>query len=898
MIARLWWKETRFFWPAWLLLLVVAVGLQALIVASGAQGIRNGWLMVLGLCWAVLYAFVASSAAFAGERENETLGLLDALAVRRQTLWLGKATFTLGTTFGLAGVMLLLGLLGTDLAGVQKWGEPAAQFTTLLFEGVAWGLFWSALLRNPMIAGTLALASVGAVSSLGSLSPRFEFGSTDAYLARWVAAVLALGASAWVMLRSHGATGRRRSGRTDPEIKLGRRANRPARPITPRPATAARSLRWKTIRQGRGLALLSLGWMVCFFLPLALPALSPPSIGVNSPAPFFLLIHLVLMLVLGVGVFGDDTVRQSQRFLLHLGVRPRRVWLGTLGPWLLALGTITLAALVVVPLVLRMIAFRGELPPLSILLTWFLQERYFGVFSTVTASWSAFLVGVLAGMVFRRRITGGLFAAIVGLAVIPIPHALMLIQKLPAGWLVFPPLALLLISWAWAGDWLDARPGAGRWLRLIGLIAVPLTLFPAAYMVHRAWGIADVGPVAVTPVRPPTGPVTDPETDTALVYTRIRDLPQFHSDGQVAEGTWVRAVQRAAAELPPLWPQAAYPGQVAFTPDPPLGALRSLALSLDNRVSQRFQANSDDLVDLDAIWPDVLAMMRMARQCVGNVPTAEATRAALEIERRATLRAIAWAEHPKQTVDWLRRAARDLRELRPMPTLPDVIRAESPVIERTLDLPGADLDALLGGTKDRSVPDRVVSTLLNYSPWERERARREIRAESAALLAVQTPQSLRERVGLSRFWGDHWTDVRPNEIVMRLRPGWGLALDLDRVAVGERALDQIIALRGWALTHDGKYPDSLQALVPEWLDELPVDPFTDRQPFLLIRTGGRLVLPVTLQTPRVDDRPIKYAPGHLLLISVGPDGKYGGDSNQGFGSWAGPYIDDLIFPLP
>src|SRR4051794_896638 len=79
MYARLWWKEARTFWPIWLVLGVVALGLQGLVFWFDPSEARTGILIPQGLAWSVLYAFAVGSAAFAGEREANTQGFLDTL---------------------------------------------------------------------------------------------------------------------------------------------------------------------------------------------------------------------------------------------------------------------------------------------------------------------------------------------------------------------------------------------------------------------------------------------------------------------------------------------------------------------------------------------------------------------------------------------------------------------------------------------------------------------------------------------------------------------------------------------------------------------------------------------------------------------------------------------------
>lgn len=101
MLARLWWKEFRMFRPLWPILVLAAGLIQWLLLSTGSPDARSGALTVASVSWAVLYAFAAGAAAFAGERESKTLGFLDALPVPRGTLWLGKVSFAFVSTFGL-----------------------------------------------------------------------------------------------------------------------------------------------------------------------------------------------------------------------------------------------------------------------------------------------------------------------------------------------------------------------------------------------------------------------------------------------------------------------------------------------------------------------------------------------------------------------------------------------------------------------------------------------------------------------------------------------------------------------------------------------------------------------------------------------------------------------------
>src|SRR5947209_6149756 len=113
MYARLWWKEARVFWPIWIVLGVVALGVQGLILRTDLPEARTGMLIPLGLGWSLLYAFAVGSAVFAAEREANTQVFLDTLPVGRTMLWTSKVSFALATTLALTLAMAALGAIGT-----------------------------------------------------------------------------------------------------------------------------------------------------------------------------------------------------------------------------------------------------------------------------------------------------------------------------------------------------------------------------------------------------------------------------------------------------------------------------------------------------------------------------------------------------------------------------------------------------------------------------------------------------------------------------------------------------------------------------------------------------------------------------------------------------------------
>jgi hypothetical protein len=114
-----------------------------------------------------------------------------------------------------------------------------------------------------------------------------------------------------------------------------------------------------------------------------------------------------------------------------------------------------------------------------------------------------------------------------------------------------------------------------------------------------------------------------------------------------------------------------------------------------------------------------------------------------------------------------------------------------------------------------------------------------------------------------------------------------------------RAFEPVAALRIWHLEHDGRYPETLEALVPGLLPVLPRDPMSG-QPFLYRRSTGQKLLPLGLSGypgPITGDtaRSQPTRPGQWLLYSVGPNGH---DDGARFDYETSAAESDLIFPLP
>ena len=81
-----------------------------------------------------------------------------------------------------------------------------------------------------------------------------------------------------------------------------------------------------------------------------------------------------------------------------------------------------------------------------------------------------FAVAVLCGMAISRGLTAAVIAMVMTLALaLPQLPADPVVPAAGLGLFVIP-VALLVVSWAWSGDWLLDRAAPGRWLRLGSLL--------------------------------------------------------------------------------------------------------------------------------------------------------------------------------------------------------------------------------------------------------------------------------------------------------------------------------------------------------------------------------------------------------------------------------------------
>lgn len=965
MIARLWWKDARQFGPIW-----GAVALMALIgyvltswYMTNADG-RDGVIWGFALLFTGLYALAIASAALAGERENGTLRLLDALPAPRRTVWDGKVSFAVVTTAALAVLLLLVALMMSDPKSIEPIGGPLAMLgvavgvVALMLEAIGWGLLWSALLNHVLAAAGLAVASVlmfiPIVAPLtGGFEPTTVLGVAPY---RLVLALVLAGASRVIFLASgpphwswnfglpQWSTARLRlraasDGAPAAEAPARRRAGWPR---------ALLSLAWQAHREARQswlfLALLGLG------VPIVVALAYGPGIMMYNRLFPAMYINLLVALLAGVGVFHAEQRGRAFRVLAHHGVRPAFVWPIKVLSWvpMLLLIWLPYVVLLVVDGGFRAGFTRGP-------------NLFDGVVVIFSLFAACFAVGLLMGQAIPRGITAALVGFLAVLALV-IPTGMLIgIGLLSPAWTFAAPLALLAVSWAWTGPWMLDRPGASKWLRLLGLFVLFFGPLLPIYIALRAWSIPDPGPLP-DPYRARIAAVsTLPEqfdamplyrrayslkTTLGLSFTpapRVDSSDEMPMDGMMGMGAMMGAegvmgFEPAEPEPEPeLAEREEEPEpvdeydtlrlawldeheeildllhQASAKPLVRFGRIEGLTLFNANMAGSPVlelgmllhgaSANRRELGDLDGAWADALALLRIGHQQFDPM-TVEHAITMNQVKRMGFQRAIEWAlDDRHDDPERLREALKEVQALT-QPVDPVLIAAtELIAAEQTLDLPRDTLRAELTGRRSESLPAttnyaNATRALLITTPWELERARRAFRVlfgqavyrmslgpiDSA--LAVAMDQSVA-----------YVTEYSP-----LVRNGGGFSrvnmIPFKAYEVDGAALVQILALRAWQLSHDGRLPERLEDLVPSELDRLPADPYRPGQPFGYVLSHGQKIPDAGSTdwgnwTSSMMPRP-RF--NHRLLYSVGPDGV----DNQGESQVSANRIlgGDLVYPIP
>ncbi len=850
--------------------------------------------------------------------EPEAVNRTELELLKERFLYAGVAAF-----FGAALIPVIVAIVGWPLLTVaQGFGDfrISSLMGAALIDGLAWGLLFALTIRHKLRAALFAaaVAFLNCQFITWVMAGLFWHGTPGAFgpwlfaiSMRTVVAAGVLAIDVWLALRWRIAREYDRilSTTTSPEraVVIDSIALAPPAQLAENASTLRRLL-WQERRQAWRTML-----VFCFaaFGLLIFYRTTDPLRDEFSFA-FILTVGAILSTLLGSCVFLAEQEGKRFRFFADHGVNARRVWLAKQAVWF-------------------PVALAGSYA--FYFLNYYIET--FRLKLAVTGS-DLFAIGLLpliafgSGQIASILLSRGLIAGFSGLiltGVICSWLGLMRFLAVDLWWSVMPvPFVLILATWFRAPDWLLERSGWRPWLRLIVLLLVPLIGLPAAVATHRICEIPATGP-GFSPAEF-LRPVTRDEQETAESYRRAIALltplkPDESLQSKYVELTNAQEGWEHATPVERVWLESnratleatlrASQGSGCVFYDP---HDRSFDSRLDDALATRqigqllmLEARRlESEGELDAALDCYLGAVRIAHHVatLGDGLQHEIGRV---LEFMAMTRMPLWAAHADQTPERMRKAIRQLESLdSTAPSISDALKTQYILIRRAVT---TDFESLLVDPRnDKAVAPTAL--MVRFMPWEVLRALRLLdyrtaeaigyMSEVETALARDVPAPPWQPIGSAGYTPetriDRWAATTVLPFPSRA-DYWGAQPVQE--AMQRRALRIVLALKAWQLEH-GELPQRLDQVVGEYLDRLPLDPWTAK-PFTYVRSGFEA--PVRFDWPRnvviPPGQPFIYAAstnsGQLELIGTTPDGqpRYRATGLSGGVSYAASVF---AFPIP
>jgi hypothetical protein len=863
MIRAICWKEWRE--QRIVIASVLAFGALALVLtaqftdespggtlADGGGGPRE--LMAVALAY--LAGAVAGAILLADEKEVGTLEFLDSLPTRRRAVWVAKMTaglfFAIGQSVLLALLAVRLGCFDRTI-GAGPFGVLVGLVGLLAF---AWGAFGGGLARSTL--GAVFQGSIAAILAGAFLAVPFTLFFGQRGMGRPFGLPLLAFYCCWVVVGLLGSA----AFFTTPDRQRAPRQHRSSpdrETFTHKPWLAgSRALVWLTLRQA-------------VFVAMGTAAVGV-LVGVGMLAPDVLMLFvwpeatLALGVLAGVTAVGEEQVRGVARFWAERRLPLGRMWLvKTLAHFSLAVaGSLILFGFIYAASPTPVFRSRlvHELRP----------ELWRFLFLGLVYG---FVVGHLAGMIFRKTIVAGLVATVVAatLAGLVLPS---LIGGGAAAWQIWGPAAILLLTdrlllYPWATDRIATRGplvrvigggiaavaalGIGLAYRVVEVADVPDRLAESGY--QESLPIKDVNQGslatkaaaaqfhqaaqdAVALYRSPRGggggggngrrPVTFGEPSDPLgraartgwtTYTEEALGPWLDA---VFAGKWVESLDDLANK--PIGMYEDPRDLDYFSPPDNFVYLRDMILAVRARGLQRQSAG--DPATYPRLLRNGLAAVRTGRNRGGVL----AVSFSLDCEEALFSGLTEWADRLDGRPDLLRQVVTELgRHETEMPTgTDDAFWAEQVLLRNTMERVASWLprildprpNALEGTSPQVDAEANLVAFAWNV-PWERARRERLLRVETNKIVDLRQ---------LSRIHGP----VRWQQIFDRTAE---LAAADEAALTRRRLVHVAMALRLYRAENGGPAP-TLSALVPDYIPTLVTDPYTGRAFGYRVSAGERI----------------------------------------------------------
>lgn len=942
MISLLWkeYREHRSIWLTMvistsLLALVLVQFTSGGDASSTRVGLVSIPLMVLGM--AAAYGVVCGAMMFAGEREAGTMVFLDIFSGKRDLLWLCKFAIgiLLAATEALVIALIVQQLLKQPpppwlptLVG-QKSGEafisgtgtadPSYWFAVLplvTLEAYGWGLLGSSFTRRVLSGAAVAALMAAPVWLIAVFTP-----PPVSLGIRLVTAGIAIVLSNGIFLmqsrdvplgpapkrREKPHPMRRFAERWEREkFNLESRAPQLARPEQPAvevvvPVVEER-LRQPVARRRRRPQASSPGqvlWWLTFEqakLVLLILAGAAVLVGLFMPAHGQVLwpvATLLLGVACGTAAFAQEQRDASYQFLAAQHLPLYAVWNIKMVFWFLAAVLLTL--LIAVSLPLAMLVERLGTRPAAALHAGFNFGSLLDLLGPVLFFGVWLVYGFCIGHVFvlfcRKAALAVLLSTLVGAAAIGLWLPSLLCLGM-GGWQVWVPCLVILaggryLMRAWAGGRIKERKP------LAATIAFALAAMAWAALIlgWRAWEIPKVDePLDRAAFRAslPSG------KDNAAALKIQEALAKFEDPD--AKEDWLRPLAEAARL--PLGVMETPRSESTLTH---LTACRKMTDQLrrlcETAVKQRTPA---------AAVEHLTQMLALSRNLRNKAPLLSYW-AGVETEKTAVEFIDWWLAHDRPAPDLLRRVLDELnRHAAETPSALDCLETECFRAGLVLANPVSWKFARSQGGLGR-IPEPALVGPIAFSlemPWENERKTRLWRIVWDGLFRnLRTPHWQLPEIPLERPGNPSTQEILRGWLPVGEGPGSSMTLAklarlLDNSWLGdERLFAPVMPLRGVAtrsrwrvdaarLTvalglyqfQHGKTATRLEDLVPKYLPDVPVDPYSGEPVRYRISNGERIEFRA-LDEPR---RPKPAVQGQGILWSTGPDrSDHGGRQDAG-----------------
>ena len=855
--------------------------------ASGSGGLRSGDAGRFAVIMLTMAAgVVVGGTLFAGEREQKTFGYLDRLPATRAAVWPRKmlpgAVLTAGATLGFLVAGAAFGVLGGQkevavwaivlaalAAGSLGWGSVGSVRSSTSIGGCGAGLVYAGLFGvAAILLGMLAQEALGIVFGHSEMSNllRGVFGMSRSDVDSPFPAMLFAALTLFVFpyplsWRLYTAPDRARALESIPEPDSGKLGAGSVRRLKRVPRTSARSrLVWLLRRQLFPGGLVVAVFAVAFGLTLLIPQLVIPVALVA--------IGTVTGLIVAITVWQDEQTSEANRFWGERRIPAGRVWAWKTGAGLLLAAVLGLLS--TVPAILAAIVREtGPYPPGSPpnpFGTGLLWPGYPFVTMLFLGPVTGFAFGQIAAMLFRKAVV----AAAVGLMVAGVFAAVWLPSMsgggLRPGMAFLPALAALVTSrlliWSWAGDRLGSPSAIAR---LAGGLTCAAAILagglgvrafevdpgpdPDADIVFAAslptFDVEQAGRVlrgaALLPfdvngmiaarnavldgydakrstvwLPPADGPITLDDANEDR-YSLERDDSRLAALAATPE--WQEALVRVATMTPGVLED---PNEYAYDTQPryldAVDRMLTAHLALGLRNQQR--GNPADFVKR---FGEVLAATRTVR----NKSFLASHVAAARIEATAFTALGHWLENLGDRPELLAMAQAHLQaHAAAMVDLREPRLAVQTVARKSVDAPGQWLARYLADPMQGGIPSDLrqnadarvdaeaeFQALMWAFPWEAERLRRVVSRGN-------TPQSSQGRARLVRGLSSGivilgWDDTQLESHVEAVH----------KLAEARRNLAILALALRRSHADTGKFPPSLEALVPKYLGKVP-EPYT------------------------------------------------------------------------